>query len=165
MENILERDDSGHSVDGDSQNATDFDSIANGNEQFASSSRNIRQDSESEDQVMMGTTDSNPLTFDDHDNTDNDHFQRDNANEDDLSRSVDANDDNSADYDNLEVQPMELEQMAGEQFSFLETDMMGLLPDLSLAPAPAMPEKDKDKDKRKEKSKRELEEEEREKMQ
>lgn len=165
MENILDRDDSGHSGDGDSQNTSNFDLVANDSESFHSQSRNLRQDSESEDHLLNSNTDSNPLTFDDRDH---DHFTTNSpngANEDDLSRSADGNEDNSAGFGNLEVQPMELEQMGAEQFSFLETDMMGLLPDLSLASAPPAQDKDREKEKRIEKSKKELEEEEREKMQ
>lgn len=160
MESIFEHDDSDRSSSDDSHHGGDFDTAENGSEMMNTGSDNPKQDSEGE--VIVGI-DTSTLNF--ADNNDSSQLDTSENLEDGLSERMDTKEDPPAEFDNLEVQPMEIEQMGGEQFSFLETDMMGLLPDLSLARAPPVQEKDKEREKKKEKTKKELEEEEREKMQ
>ncbi|XP_034255931.1 putative TAF11-like protein ENSP00000332601 [Thrips palmi] len=162
MESILEHDGSDSSDSDDSHHGMDFDAGESGSDLINSGRENQRQDSDGE--VIVGI-DTNTLVFGDNNDNDNSQFDRSDNLEDDLSQRMGSKEVPPAELDNLEVQPMEIEQMGGEQFSFLETDMMGLLPDLSLARAPPVQEKDKEKEKKREKTKRELEEEEREKMQ
>lgn len=158
MESILEHEDSNQSGSDDSHHGMDFDTAENGSDLMHAG--NEKQDSEGE--VIVGI-DTSTLVF--ADNNDSQFDTSDNNLEDDLDQKIDSKEDPPEEFDNLEVQPMEIEQMGGENFSFLETDMMGLLPDLSLARAPPVQDRDKDKEKKKEKTKKELEEEEREKMQ
>lgn len=181
MDNILDRDDSDHTGDTDSRHAFEFDSMENGSERLNSRCDSVRHDSESEDKVMGGT-DSNSFVFGESDSTqlpkedvkeepnDDDFGHSRDTNDDEQSQDKESNEETSKQPESLDDQPMEVDPLevsgsGGEQFSFLETDMMGLLPDLSLARAAPVQEKEKEKDKKREKSKRELEEEEREKMQ
>ncbi|KAJ1525486.1 hypothetical protein ONE63_010296 [Megalurothrips usitatus] len=167
MESIFDREDSGHSMSTDSHHAMDFEASENGRgrERLDSTlSEDLRQDSDSEDKVITGI-DPDTLVF-----GGGDVFSRSETHDDDNSQGADSggkddSDDHPRRMDSPNGQPVELDQVGGEQFSFLETDMMGLLPDLSLASAPPVSEKAKEKEKKKEKSKKELEEEEREKMQ
>lgn len=162
-ESTGDREGSDHSADADSHHAMDYYSKEDENDSMNVKDESFRHESEGEDKVIIGIDPDAPMFPD----PDNDNYHHSDSNDDDHSQSRDGNGETSGGFDNLDVQPMELEQMGGEQFSFLETDMMGLLPSLSLAPAPPMQdkEKEKEKEKKREKTRKEIEEEEREKMQ
>lgn len=156
MENILAYEDSENSDDSDSRNPTEFDSA--GNEPTSTS--NLRSDMESE--VITGISDA-ALVF--KEDRDDDNICRNGSNGENLAQETHSTVENTPELcDTMEIHPMEIDPLE-EKYNLLETDMMGLLPDLSLSQAPPMQDKEKEKEKKKEKSKREIEEEEREKMQ